>query len=46
MKTNKDAAATVKGSTGRKSHVIFRGNRLVIIATREAIGAMKYKAQK
>jgi len=29
-----------------KSHILFRGNRMVVIANREAIGAMKYKAQK
>ena len=29
----------------RTSTIRFRGNRARIVATREAIGAMKYKAQ-
>ena len=29
----------------KKAHIIFRGNRSRIVANREAIGAMKYKAQ-
>ncbi|KKR85589.1 MAG: hypothetical protein UV53_C0036G0002 [Candidatus Azambacteria bacterium GW2011_GWE1_42_9] len=29
----------------KKSHVVCRGNRKVVRASREAIGAMKYKAQ-
>ncbi len=29
----------------QKKHIIFKGNRNKIRASREAIGAMKYKAQ-
>lgn len=29
----------------KKSHVVCRGNQKVVRASREAIGAMKYKAQ-
>jgi len=29
----------------RTSHIVFRGNRSVVRASREAIGAMKYKAE-
>ncbi len=40
MKTNR------RGVTNRvKLHVLFSGNRKRIVATREAISAMKYKAQ-
>lgn len=34
-----------KKQNNDKKHVVFRGNQKVIRATRESIGAMKYKAQ-
>jgi len=34
-----------KESKKKKSHIVFQGNRTVIHASREAIGAMKYKGE-
>jgi hypothetical protein len=36
---------TTKKSTQKSIHIIFKGNHSVVLATREAIGAMKYKGQ-
>jgi len=35
----------IKTQVRKKSHVICRGNQKIIRASREAIGAMKYKAE-
>jgi hypothetical protein len=37
--------AASKKTSKKSSHIVFKGNRSVVLATREAIGAMKYKGQ-
>jgi len=44
MYTRARRNTNTKAGTGR-SHVVHRGNQRVVLATREAVGAMKYKAQ-
>jgi len=36
---------TIQTKTRKDSHVICRGNQKVVRASREAIGAMKYKSE-
>ncbi len=37
--------AAQKRTAPKSSHIVFKGNYTTVLATRESIGAMKYKGQ-